>query len=97
MKLGFFNIDEMLASGSSSHLLAWMEFFNEEPWGAEIEDYHFGLVSSVLANCHRGKDTQPFKPSDFMLKSSADSEPQTVDEQLSILNAMVDQTNGSNQ
>jgi hypothetical protein len=28
-----------------------------------------GIVASVIANCNRGKDTEPFTPQDFMPKT----------------------------
>ena len=32
----------------------------------ERSDYRAALVSSVIANAHRGKDTKAFTPEDFM-------------------------------
>jgi len=28
--------------------------------------YRFGMLAAVVANCHRGEKTKPFKPEDFM-------------------------------
>lgn len=45
-------------------------------------DARFGMLASVLANCHRGKGRRPFKPEDFMPKER----PRTPEELESRIN-----------
>ena len=44
----------------------WAEFAEVEPFGEERGDLRAGIVASVVANVNRGKNTRPFKASDFM-------------------------------
>lgn len=37
-----------------------------EPWGESRMDWRFGLLCSVIANCHKAKDARPFTPADFV-------------------------------
>ena len=66
LALGIARIDVLLDQLSATDLAEWMEFYKLEPWGDERADYRAGVVASVVANIHRGKDVKPFKPLDFM-------------------------------
>lgn len=50
----------------SAELTEWMAFATLEPIGGHRGDVQAATVASTLANCHRGKDTRPFKAADFI-------------------------------
>lgn len=60
-------VAEIEQSMSASELVEWMEFSAREPFGANRENIHFAMLCALIANVNRGKNTQPFKPQDFML------------------------------
>ena len=71
---------------SSRELSEWMAFFSLEPWGADIEDWRFAMLASVIANVNRDpkKRKKPYKPSDFMPRREP-AEEQSWEEQARIL------------
>lgn len=57
-----------------------------EPFGDRRGDIQAGMICSVLANIHRGKDTRPFSPADFIPKfETPERRPQTPEEQLNFM------------
>lgn len=57
-----------------------------EPFGDRRGDIQAGMLASVLANIHRGKDTRPFSPTDFIPKFDLpERRPQTPEEQLNFM------------
>lgn len=56
----------MLATHSSHELGEWKAFELIEPFGSPASAFEAGIIASTLANINRGKDTDPFSPSDFM-------------------------------
>ena len=48
LQLGWFNVDEMLATGSPTHLAEWQEFAALEPWGDDWE--RSSLITARLIN-----------------------------------------------
>ena len=57
-----------------------------DPFGNERLDLHAGIVASTIANVNRGKNTHPFKPTDFMPLHK--KPPQTVEEQKQMAKAI---------
>lgn len=51
---------------SSAEFGEWKAYYSLEPFGDRIDDIRMGTVASVVANVNRGKDTQPYKPNDFI-------------------------------
>lgn len=56
----------MIGEMSAYDLAEWSAYFQMEPWGEERADLRAGIVSSTLANIHRGRDTPAYSPADFM-------------------------------
>lgn len=56
-----------------------------EPFGPEIESLRSGIIASTVANCNRGKGTQPYKPQDFMPQTDRPA-GQTMEETKSKMN-----------
>lgn len=59
----------------------WRAYSLLEPWDETRADWRAGIIASTLANIHRGKDTEPFSPGDFMpqFEESYDNEPTDED------------------
>ena len=57
---------ELLETVSAEELTLWRAFDLAEPIGDQRMDYGFGVVASTIANVHRPKNSEPYKPSDFM-------------------------------
>lgn len=53
----------------------WMAYAELEPFGSRHRDEHFGIATSVLANINRKRDSKPFQPKDFRIKTKLDEEP----------------------
>lgn len=73
---------------SSRELSEWMAFYRLEPWGAEVEDWRFGMLASVVANANRDpkRRRKPYEPTDFMpRRDRRPAEEQTWEEQARIL------------
>jgi hypothetical protein len=53
-------------------------------------DLRAGIVAAVIANAHRGKDSQPFRPKDFMVDPppAAAPRPQTPAEMLAMVETL---------
>lgn len=43
-----------------------MAYYAIEPFGERAEWLRNGILASVIANAHRGKNSKTFKPEDFM-------------------------------
>lgn len=61
-------VEELLSKVSSLELAEWMAFYRIEPWDTFRDDWHFGMLASVMANAWRGKGSKRFKPKDFIPK-----------------------------
>ena len=59
-------VRELLQRIDSRELTEWIAYDTVEPIGAVRTDLSAGIISSTIANCHRGKNTQAFTPMDFM-------------------------------
>ena len=59
---------ELEVSLGSAELSEWIAFYELEPFGPRRDNYHAGMISSVLANIHRAKGAKAISPSDFMLE-----------------------------
>jgi len=71
-----------------------MAYYAIEPFGQYPKYYRTGIVASIIANVHRGKRSQAFRPEDFMPKEPKISMPrsQTIEEQKSVLQSIFDLT-----
>lgn len=56
----------------------WIAYHRLEPWGTGPADLRAGIVAATIANCHRGKNTPPFKAGDFMPKYEPDPAPEEI-------------------
>lgn len=56
----------MMENMSSRQFFKWLEYFNEEPWGFEIDNYRYGIIASSILNSVRGERTDKvWTPDDF--------------------------------
>ena len=59
-------VRELLQRIESRELTEWMAYFELEPWGSEVDDHRFGVVTSTIANVNRDpKKSMAYKPEDF--------------------------------
>jgi hypothetical protein len=58
----------MLGDMSGRDVAEWQAFYNLELRGEDRADWRAGLIASMIANVNRGKDTDPYSPSDFIPK-----------------------------
>jgi hypothetical protein len=66
LALGAAHPDYLLPYLTSRQFRDWMDFYELEPWGSEMEFTRSGIVASTIANCHRDSRKLAFKPKDFM-------------------------------
>ena len=64
-------VEELKTSMSQKEYIGWNQYYNLEPWGGAISDFHNGLTCSVIANVHSGKGSKRFKATDFMVSQKA--------------------------
>ena len=83
-------VRELLQRMDSRELSEWLAYDQTEPIGAVRGDLNAGIISSTIANCHRGKNQQAFSPVDFMplhknATDSADEDAKMTEAKLSSL------------
>lgn len=90
--MGWPSVEEGLANISSRELSEWMAFDAVSPIGENRLDLLFAYLMAVTVNLHKSKDDQPAKVEDFLLDfwagEDGDAEPQSLDEQRRIIEAM---------
>lgn len=59
----------------------WRAYDRIDPLGEERRDLAAGIVAATMANCHRSKDTEPYKPGDFMWQYKGPGQQPSVPEQ----------------
>lgn len=59
-------VAELQDAMSSAEFGEWIAYYSIEPFGERMDDLRAGVVSATIANVNRGKDTQPYKPLDFV-------------------------------
>lgn len=62
-------IKRLLKEVDSKDITDYIAYYQIEPFGVEQDFLQSGIVASTIANVNRGKNTQPFKPSDFVPSS----------------------------
>lgn len=65
-----------------------------EPFGEDPAFWRTGIIAATLANIHRKRGSQPFKPDDFMPKKPEVPKAQSIDEQKKVMMALVEMTRG---
>ena len=62
---------------SSAEFAYWKAFYDLEPFGDRVADLRAGIGAATFANSQRSKDTEPFKPIDFIpwMKQPDDPDP----------------------
>lgn len=60
-------VAELLARISSLELSEWAAYYGIEPWGAERDNLHAGIVASATVNLWRSDSDNPVRPQDYIL------------------------------
>jgi hypothetical protein len=63
-----------LENMSGSLMAEAMAYYSIEPFGANRDNIHAGLICSTIANVNRSKNQKPFTAGDFMLKHKSDEQ-----------------------
>lgn len=62
-------IKRLLREIDSRDITDYLAYYQIEPFGTEQDYIQAGIVASTIANVNRSKNTQPFKPYDFVPSS----------------------------
>lgn len=69
-------LEELGQTMSAAEFGLHLADFQRRPWGDTVVELMGGVVASTIANVNRGKDTQPFRASDFMPLFAHEQEPE---------------------
>lgn len=67
-------VAELLARISSRELSEWMAYYSIEPFGAERDNLHAGIIASATVNLWRDSEDEPVKPQDWQLQFGAEDD-----------------------
>jgi len=69
-------VRELLRRIDSRELSEWQAYYGIEPWGTEVDDHRFGVVTSTIANVNRDpkKRARPYNPDDFFPRHTGEEE-----------------------
>lgn len=83
-------VKQLLREIDSAELTEWYAYFKLEPFGSEADFLQAGIISSVVANVNKGKNTKPFEPYDFVPSSfkAKLSKKQSPEDILAVFEAM---------
>lgn len=76
-------VEELLGRISSQELTEWMAYAQVEPFGAEIENWRFGMLAAVHVNLANPRAKA--KPDDFVPRAKP---PQSPDDHLKMIEAI---------
>jgi hypothetical protein len=74
-------VHELQESITSAHFAELIAEELIEPRGEKRHDLRMGISAALLANCHRGKKVDPFKPVDFIPKFGEPQKPKKFNPQ----------------
>lgn len=60
-------VGELEQRMGASELEEWKLLWASDPWGPYRDNFHAALITSVLVNIHRKKNTKPIDYTEFML------------------------------
>jgi len=67
---------------SSAEFSQWIAYNNVEPFGESRADLRAGIISSVMANIHRGKGQKSFTADEFMPEFGEREKPKMKSRQM---------------
>ena len=72
----------MMENISSKQFFDWLEYFNKEPWGYEIDNYRYGIIASSVLNSVRSKTSDKvWTPNDFFNFDNISNVKKNTDEE----------------
>jgi len=74
-------VAELQEQISSAHFAELLAEERIEPRGGRRGDLQMGIMTATMANCHRSKKSDPFKPADFMPRFGEKKTPKKFDPQ----------------
>lgn len=82
-------VAELMDRMGSRELDDWKLFYNQEPFGAERDNWHMGVLASLFQNSRRRKSSDPkTKPGDFLYGTVNDNKEDETARTLAALDAM---------
>lgn len=63
-------MEELEQTTSAREMRDWSYFYSVEPWGAERDNMHAGIITAMVFNTSRSRDTDARSYTDFMLRES---------------------------
>lgn len=84
--MGLPDVDQMLSELTAGQVMEWWAFYELSPWGEDRADLRAGIITAMIANCNRSRNTPAFIPSDFMpFAEKAEKKPQDTSDQIKAL------------
>lgn len=56
---------------SASEFVGWMDYYDQEPFGAMRDNWHAAQLAALTYNAHRGRGSVPKSTRDFMYEPPA--------------------------
>lgn len=79
-------VNELLSTLDSVELTYWRAYYRIDPFGQDRNDLANGIVAATVANCHRSRNTDAYKASQFMYEykptATVEQTPEEVAKQL---------------
>lgn len=66
----------------------WVEYNRLNPFGAQRDNMHAGIVASTIANVHRKHGSKSLNPSDFMIIDSVTANKNKQQDFINFLDAV---------
>lgn len=60
-------MEELERTTSAREMQDWSYYSAIEPWGAQRDNMHAGIITAMVFNMNKSKDAEPRSYSDFML------------------------------
>lgn len=88
----------MLDNMSSVQLFDWLEYYNSEPWGNEIDNYRSGIIASSIMNSVRSaRKDKVWTPNDFFNFEGSNRVGQTSDQHYNTMKLIASAQNSKKQ
>jgi hypothetical protein len=87
-------IQELGETMSYPEFKCWMRYWEHEPFGSRMDDYRFGMLAALIANCHTAKGKK-FRPIDFMYSPQRSGKQMSVADIRSVLNRVAQEHNAA--
>lgn len=90
VKLGVYNVDDMLANMQANEFIEWQRFYALEPFGARFEELHLAALRCQISNYLRAKNQPAINITEFMMSAvqKQQTPKQSISEAFKILSSL---------